>query len=263
MCRSGRILLTQGRAEEVQGEVLGNPKAWGSRRVDRDGEASGQDTQSDATKTWRPGAGISVACSLQQGMQASLKEEKEEKDVHWESMQPATHPAFAILQHSCPLSPAQQHPQGWSDGCVSQSWAWGPHDPAFCGSVSHHAKLPQPSSTRAPSITAFPLAHAPQPAQVCRSDSGANLTATRPARPVLLSAQGWGAGRAQGSGYTPAPVLSLSHSGLHIRVERQDPSASSHPQEHPCASPSLLNLLILLLAAGSGYHSGRRVQGRG
>lgn len=179
--------------------------------------------------------------------------------VHAASHTPSfCHPAAQLSSLPCSAAPT-----GWSNGCVSQSWAWGPHDPAFCGSVSHHAKLPQPSSTRAPSITAFPLAHAPQPAQVCRSDSGANLTATRPARPVLLSAQGWGAGRAQGSGYTPAPVLSLSHSGLHIRVERQDPSASSHPQEHPCASPSLLNLFILLLAAGSGYHSGRRVQGRG
>lgn len=178
-----------------------------------------------------------------------MEEEKEEKEVHWESMQPATHPAFAILQHSSSHSPAQQHPRDWSDGCVSQGWAWGRHDPAFCGSVSHHAKLPQPSSTRAPSITAFPLAHAPRPAPVCRSDSGANFTATRPARPVLLSAQGWGAGRAQGSGCTPAPVLSLSHTAPRVRVERQDPSASSHPQEHPCASPSLLDLLILLPAA--------------
>lgn len=66
-------------------------------------------------------AGSCVACSLQQGMQAS--EEEEEGEVHWEPMQLATHPVFAILQYCFPCSPARQHPQDRSDGCMSQGWA--------------------------------------------------------------------------------------------------------------------------------------------
>lgn len=50
---------------------------------------------------------------------------------------------------------------------MSQGWVWGQGDPAFSGSISHHAKLPQPSSPGAPSITALWLAHTPQPARVC------------------------------------------------------------------------------------------------
>lgn len=79
-------------------------------------------------------------------------------------MQPSTRSAFDILKHSSPHSPAWQHSWDWSDSYVSQGWVWGRDDPAFCGSISHHAKLPQPSSTGAPSITAFSLAHTPRPA---------------------------------------------------------------------------------------------------
>lgn len=108
-----------------------------------------------------------MACGLQQGMQAGEEEEEEEGEVHREPRQLATHPAFTILQHSSPRSPARQHPRDWSDGCMSQGWVWGRGDPAFCGSISHRAKLSQPSSTRAPSIAALLLAHTPRPAQVC------------------------------------------------------------------------------------------------
>lgn len=80
-----------------------------------------------------------------------------------EPMQPCIYPAFDILKHSSPHSPARQHPWDWSDSYVSQGWVWGQGDHAFCGSITHHAKLPQPSSTAAPSITAFLLAHTPQP----------------------------------------------------------------------------------------------------
>lgn len=61
-------------------------------------------------------------------------------------------------------------------------------------------------------------------------DSGANHTATWPAHPVLLAARGWGAGRARGSGCTPAPALALSHVAPHVRAERQDPAASGCPR---------------------------------
>lgn len=95
------------------------------------------------------------------------KEKEEEGEVCWEPMQPSTYPAFDILEHSSLHFPAQQHSWDWSDRCMSQGWVWGQGDPAFCGSINHHAKLPQPSSTGAPSIAAFLLAHTPQLARVC------------------------------------------------------------------------------------------------
>lgn len=104
-----------------------------------------------------------MACSLCQGMQSS----QEEEEVHWEPMQPAMHPAFAVLHRGSPQSSTQQHPWDWSNDRVSQGWAWGQRDPAFCTGVSHRAKLPQPGSPGAPSIAALSLVHTLQPARVC------------------------------------------------------------------------------------------------
>jgi len=138
----------------------GKPQSLMEQEDEQRWRSTRTDAQIDDTRTWS-----CVACSLQQGMQAS--EEEEEREVRREPVHPATHPAFSILQHGSPRSPARQHPRDRSDGCVSQGWAWGQGDPAFCSSVSHRAKLPQPGSTGAPSIAALPLAHARRPARVC------------------------------------------------------------------------------------------------
>lgn len=163
-------------------------------------------------------------------MQTSLKEKEEEGGVLWEPMQPATHPAFAILPRSSHSSPARQHPRDRSDGCMSQGWVWGRGDPAFAAALVTVRNCPSPAAPEPPASLSSRPATCPSLLAVTQDP-----TSRPPGRPGQSSwlPRGWGAGRPRGGGCTPAPTPSLGRAAPRVRAERQDPSASSFPREHP------------------------------